>query len=570
MKQNTFEIKQEAETLLKNAIAIWRQSNQSDQLEGIENDPVFSIMITALAYQFYDIDADIARFRQEVLDEYIQQTQPFELGHALPATAVIETNLQNNMPPVHINEGTKFLLGNTNYEFIPLLETTVFGASIDSLKRLDNRRWKMRIKFATPVTDISGLAFAIKETGFKKIQMTINGKKVPMIKPWQYSELPLCRCFGYDNVLYGNDHLADAASTWFDLFARQDIRLFVIKKHNPTLFINYDTNALDVTMEFSGTTEDFVIHKESIALNPVLLVNANPRYVNLSADTPIARVSGYNNREQGQEKFMHLTRPNGNQIYEKATVDVRTVAADRFNPGSLLKVINSLLNKLNTDYYAFLNIEAKYQQSTVKQLRNVLIRLQKAASQHEKKEQLTPGVYLMLRQNEIEANPNLSLQVTYLTTNGADVNETLSKKSYFALPAGLTSPNEQQQIVDPVPGFDPITDKEGIASLSRYSILTQDRIVTHADMKAFCYKELRTHYSIPSEMVKKITVKHHLQEQGANAGYEIWVDILVQETPFVTRYFTDKIPQAELFIEKMMETRSTTLYPIQVNIRTEA
>lgn len=54
MKQNLFVTKQVAEELLKEAIAIWRQSNRSEHLEEMENDPVISLLMTALAYQFKD------------------------------------------------------------------------------------------------------------------------------------------------------------------------------------------------------------------------------------------------------------------------------------------------------------------------------------------------------------------------------------------------------------------------------------------------------------------------------------------------------------------------------------
>ena len=51
MKQTIFETRQRADELMREAINIWRQSAQSDFLEGLENDPVMSLIMTALAYQ---------------------------------------------------------------------------------------------------------------------------------------------------------------------------------------------------------------------------------------------------------------------------------------------------------------------------------------------------------------------------------------------------------------------------------------------------------------------------------------------------------------------------------------
>ena len=42
MKQNLFVTKQVAEELLKEAIAIWRQSNRSEHLEEMENENVYT------------------------------------------------------------------------------------------------------------------------------------------------------------------------------------------------------------------------------------------------------------------------------------------------------------------------------------------------------------------------------------------------------------------------------------------------------------------------------------------------------------------------------------------------
>lgn len=51
MKQTIFETRQRAEELLREAINIWQQSDDNDKLEGLENDPILKLMITALAYQ---------------------------------------------------------------------------------------------------------------------------------------------------------------------------------------------------------------------------------------------------------------------------------------------------------------------------------------------------------------------------------------------------------------------------------------------------------------------------------------------------------------------------------------
>ena len=56
MKQSIFNTRQRAEEIIKEAVTIWQHGFNSEQLEGIEQDPVFSLFLTALAYQVHVAD----------------------------------------------------------------------------------------------------------------------------------------------------------------------------------------------------------------------------------------------------------------------------------------------------------------------------------------------------------------------------------------------------------------------------------------------------------------------------------------------------------------------------------
>ena len=76
MKQTIFETRQRAEELLREAINIWQQSDDNDKLEGLENDPILKLMITALAYQVNESISDLEAMKDEVLEEYAQLLPP--------------------------------------------------------------------------------------------------------------------------------------------------------------------------------------------------------------------------------------------------------------------------------------------------------------------------------------------------------------------------------------------------------------------------------------------------------------------------------------------------------------
>ena len=143
MKQEAYITRHRAAELLNETISIWRQGDHSDQLEGLEKDPVFALLMTALAYQANETDSEIERFRQDVLEEYARLLVPYEAGRAIPATAIVETTLQKDVPEVELTEKSMFTLKGSSYQFMPLLRSRVINAKVGSVVRLDGRRWKL-------------------------------------------------------------------------------------------------------------------------------------------------------------------------------------------------------------------------------------------------------------------------------------------------------------------------------------------------------------------------------------------------------------------------------------------
>ena len=565
MKQTIFETRQRAEELLLEAINIWRQSDDNDKLEGLENDPVLRLMITALAYQTNESISELETMKTEVLEEFAQLLTPYELGHAVPATAVIETSLQDSLTELNADDQSSFLLTGTNYTFMPLLKTRLLNAKVNSVVRIDGRRWKVVLGFNSPVRDLSGFAFAVNSPNFKDLSVSIKDMQLPLIKPWDYSELPLTDSFGLDTIIYNRSQTYEASASCLDLFARQNIRIFIIRPFTPSPALASGTEQIELIFEFSGITDKFVFNAKNLSLNPVVLVNAQKHQTTLSGQTPIVRVAGFDKNENpANQQFLHAVRPSEEQIYGNSLVEVRKVAADRFNQGRLVKLLNSVIARFHSDYYAFQNIQGISGDKTIQSLQEILTRLMEAAQKDQFRQ--IPGVYFLLRNSNLIKSGKGSVDVSYLTTAGAAVNSALSANSTFTVPAGLAS-EETRQIATPVMGRDEITEEGALASLSRYYIATCDRIVTPADIKLFCYNELLTRYGIVRNMVKSLTVNHRLQKENRSCGYEIVVDIVLVDNPFIKRSFADKASQVEILMQKMIEVRSTNIYPVTVMIR---
>ena len=355
-----------------------------------------------------------------------------------------------------------------------------------------------------------------------------------------------------------------------DLFARQNVRLYCIQAAKGVKYIPMETDSLELVFEFTGINEDFSLSSQNLVLNTVVLVNAQQQTITLSSANPIARVAGYDihtaeNTIYGRQ-FLHMLRPSEDQIYGETPVEVRRMSADRFNQGALVKLLNNLINKFNSDYYAFLDIQEVANDKLINVLIDILSRLQAAAKQDSARS--ISGVYLMLRPSAELQNQPISMEVTYLTTAGASINNLLSDDMMFTAPSGFES-GGTRLIAAPTPGFDELHDEKAKASLRRYYMTTHDRLVTPADIKLFCYHELLSRYGIVRDMVKSISVYHRQEYEKRLSGYEILVEIVLIENTFVKRGFADKIQQTEILLKAMMNVRSTNIYPIQVIIRLE-
>ena len=556
MKQTIFETRERAKELLREAINIWQNSDDNDKLEGLENDPILKMMLTALAYQANESISDLEAMKTEVLEEYAQLLTPFEVGHAMPATTVISTMPQEAVNEFELDSKSIFTLAGSNKNFLPLLKTRVLNAKVQKIVRVDGRRWSVTINLNSPINSLAGFAFAVKNQNYYDLKVSLNNQTLPIIKPWEYSELPLNDCFGLDTIIYTKAHTYEASTVCMDLFARQNTRIYVVRPEKASRF-SVDTESFDLIIEFSGISNQFKFDVDDFVLNPVVLVNAELHLYTLSAQTPLLRVDS---------QFLHAVRPPEEQLYGRSLIEVRRVAADRFNQGRLIKLLNAVIARYHSDYYAYQDIKGLPVDKMMQALQEMLARLVDNA----KKEPLkrVAGTYIMLRDTKLLQSSDGSLEIGYLTTDGAGVNASLNAESTFTVPSGLSS-TQTVQISTPVMGYDEITDASAQSSLSRYYIATNNRIVTQADIKLFCYNELLTRYGIVRDMVKKLTVSRRHQMETRGPGYEIVVEITLADNQFIKRSMNEKVSQVEVLLQKMLEVRSTNIYPIVVMINIE-
>lgn len=554
MRQKIYATQQMAEELMKEAIAIWKQGNQAEHLEGIDKDPVVSLLMTALAYQEYIAEGELERLRAEVLDDFAQMLIPYELTHAVPASTIIQTSTEENVAEIELGSQNAFQIGGSGCSFIPLLKTKIFNASVKSIERLDARRWRVTLNFKEPVTSLGGLAFMVENERFKDLEVTLNGRRVELVKPWQYANLPLADCFSIDTQLYNTTLAFDAGATWFDLFAQHNKRMFVVERWQEEP-LKQANDSLNLIFEFKGIGADFSFDKTKLLLNTTILVNVAQRSVRLSSEKPIAHIAS-------NEQMLHLLRPSADQIFGGNTpFIIRRAATQRFNVNGLLRLLHCIIDKYSTDYYAFMQVERARNGLDGARLYQWLKTLVKYVE--EVPGAFTSGMYLMLKKTE--GHEEDSLHINYLTTQGSVANSILDGGHITGVPTGL-SLTDTRRVGGYLPGHDEVQGADAQHSLSRYFLITGNRLVTPADLKIFCYNEMLLRYNIASSQIKNITVRNNISCDPENCGFETEVLIMLVDDIFVQRSFADKIPQAEIVLQKMMEVRSASMYPIRLKI----
>ena len=561
MRKKIFATGELAKELQKEAIAIWRMGSNEEYFEGVESDPVVSLLITALAYQEYTADNELSRLKNEVLEDFSRMLIPYELCGAKPASALIQTRTEEGVNKVSLHSSTPFSLGENKFHFMPLLDTTVYNAKVESVVRLDARRWKVSINFKEEISSLEGFSFIVNNHNFKDLNISLGGKQISLVKPWHYANLPLSNCFSVDSMLYNETLAYDASTTWFDLFSQQNKRMFVVEKYTSDDIFTCPVDKIDLVFEFMGITDDFVFGKSQLIINTVLLVNTSLKTATLSVSNPIVRIA---DEEEQTDKLLHLMRPSSEQMYKNISFTLRRSAIERFNVDSLLKLLHCLIDKYSTDYYAFMQIDRLKNGLEVNRLYQWLLNLAKYLE--ESPIAMSSGVYLLLKKSKETLLEDESLTLQYLTTQGAAVNQYLSTRSVFNVPVGL-SVQGTTMVAEPVLGQDEAVGSDVQNSMSKYYMVTNNRLVTPADIKIFCYNELLRRYNIDSSIIRNIVVKNAIHSERGHCGFETKVEILMIDDMFVKRSLSGKINEVELILQKMIEVRSSFAYPVQVNIR---
>jgi len=560
MDNNTvLEIRQRTADLMRQAMLIWQSGVHSDNLEGLENDPVFQMLMTAMAYQFNEIDSNLESIKQQVMSDFAEILMPYNFDGAIPSSFVMQCQPAEGVADITLTGDSVFMGRGSNIPFIPLLQTRVLNASVDKIVRLDGRRWKVSILFPESVTSLVGFAFTINDLIFRDVVVSLNDMPIHLIKPWDQHDLPLTEPFDFFTRLYNQTPVFNAVSLCMDILARQDVCLLCVGEQASSLSFPEETHCLDFVFEFFGISEDFVLDKSKLHLNTNILVNAQVNTASLSKNSPVARISGV----EGQ-KFLKLLSPPKDQVPNQYRVSVRRVMAERFNLGSLIRLLDCLISKYHSDFYAFQLLRQHEGEAAMNNLLMLMKRLREQAASNSS--EVTGGLFLFLSsEDEKVVNIAESFDVRYLTTNGTINESVVADDAKFSTPVGIDM-STFRIIAKPVIGSDGNLKSENKEMMVSYYVSTSDRIVTPADIRIFCMATLANMLSLSSDMFRYVTISHKLSQESS-VGYVIEVDICLVNSVVIRKTIGERIPRLECLLENLLRVRSINIYPFKVIIQ---
>ena len=476
--------------VIEAAVKYW-QNDAHESFKGMENDPVVNLLLTVLSYQGFLIEKNIENYEENIIRKMRDRIIPHHLIKPVPAFAIVETQIsdatEDNFEQV-IDESYSFEFEKNKKKqmFFPLFRTKIINAECEEVSRSENSI-TIRLRSQQNIRDLSGVSFYVDCPQYVEIEdIQLNGNSFPLLKPNQYNELPFTKMFNNSHWFKkGNQPLFGTYDYWQEIFIANNTNLYHIGDYHSRKFSIEDGRDIELELFFKEEVNDSM----EIKINCVPIVQVEKKEICLNETEPIKEIESVNG------EFLNLLATENDDNTNSFLI--RQFGTERYNPKMLLQQLQEISDRYISDYYAFQNIDGLKSGNRLNELKesvdNLLNLLEKNAEDNNwNKEQKKNNYYALLKKRN-----NNNLYINYLITAGETANgirkgETATK---------VTSPLDKQKtklLCDTMGGRNSITNELQKEDIAKYYLQTKDRVVTLADIRAFCYKE------IGSDKVEKI------------------------------------------------------------------
>ncbi|MBQ3845346.1 MAG: hypothetical protein II817_10280 [Bacteroidales bacterium] len=543
MKDNLKSIQKQVDALKNNLLNVWNLEGKWDlenpeaPYNGMENDPIINLILTAVVYESNLLKDELNTFHDKLIDDCLDLMLPYNLACPVPAMALMESYPNKGKKSIILDDSTRFMIKKKNSKaktplsFYPILKTKLVNAKIENINRVSDNTWNVDLYLQDSDDSLAGITFYFDDMHFADIKVSHKNKEIPIIKPWELDKLPLNSMFSTTSCIYNSSMVYGLESQWYDLLAKHDMNLFMIQWSYEQ---SVGDNLVHLVFEFDDCASDMYLDNENLHINCFPIVNVILNNSNnslpflLSESKPIVCISNDNwsinndiddTLNEAPNFFMNLVSLEGNEYRYKDKFILRRFGTERFNLNELLVLAKKLIHKYQTDFYAFQSIEQLQNSIVIQKFDDVLKEIIDIFS---KQKEPNYGVYAILKHTRSNSTLNNAIKINALFTNGSYANCN-DRDVSISTPSNLSNilDNKNTRILSTIAGGkDPIKDTDVKQQLAKYYILTNDRIVTRNDLRSFVTAQLAT-CGINENSVKNITITNSISDNLLIQNVEI-------------------------------------------------
>jgi hypothetical protein len=508
MTQEDYDIQVQVDNLMQKVLESWKRegkwdgNNPNSPFYGFEKDPLLRILLTAFVYQTNGLKTDIQNMEQELIGDFQNAILPYKLTQSIPAFTMIKTaKSENEKKPLFCDETSTFLVKKESlrikeyFPFHPLFRSKIIGMKVNGVTKIASDKWNVNIDVSDTDADLSYFGFLVNGLKYSDLNVYWNNEKLPLIKPWEYDRFPKTSWFADSNVAYNKSLVFGDETIWHDLWAELNVNYYMVV---PTFHRQIDSDMINFVFEFVGMSKPFNFDTENLVFNCLPALNVIKKDFQLSNNEPIAKLAIEPDFEETEESavrmvnsalaennhpdfFMSLIKNPNSTLDDWNKVSLRRFGCERFNMDELIRLADQLSIRYESDFYAFQKI---HKMQNVDKIRRLDIVLKDIIGAITNTKTPTSGVYAILKKGKADVPVNI--QLSGLFTDGAYSNDI----DIFSevVPPKTFEKNETRLLFKTFGGKDEVIDKDEKNMLAKYYARTNDRIVTRADIKAFCFR----------------------------------------------------------------------------------
>lgn len=229
----------------------------------------------------------------------------------------------------------------------------------------------------------------------------------------------------------------------------------------------------------------------------------------------------------------------------------------RFDERDAVTVVNSLIQLLRDESAAFSAIGNKFISNEMKQLQQIINRLEQGTFSSQSRREQTP--YLVIRNNP--KNPWQNVFIRYWSTAGLDANQVTAGSNLLEYKGSILENGRAILVNTTMGGHNKLGAADSVRAF-KSALLSRDRLITQEDIKAFCHYQL-------GEKVTRIDIEKGVDiSPDGKKGFVKTIDIQIE----IRKKDYEKMSEngeIAFWTEKLkllLEEKSVALFPYRIFI----